>query len=159
MARRPWRRPRRVSAPILRKSTPQMVMNFSSRRRRGQCAGASGRRVNGLSSISGVAADFDPLLPGLIQRKVARGDLQHDEGGRPWTRTQGRAGAALRHGTCLPKSAAKGLDLVATGDMGIGNTTPRPRAIVRRAGPGSRLPRVTGRGNGALGRYRFEPED
>jgi nicotinate-nucleotide--dimethylbenzimidazole phosphoribosyltransferase len=91
----------------------------------------------------GVAADFEPM-PGLLQRKVMCGTRNQAQGP---AMTREEAEQALQVGVdVLNGEAARGLDIVATGDMGIGNTTPSS-AI---AAALTRLPvaQVVGRGTG-----------
>jgi nicotinate-nucleotide--dimethylbenzimidazole phosphoribosyltransferase len=91
----------------------------------------------------GVAADFDPH-PGLVQRKVAPGT--HNMLCGP-AMTPAQAEAALQVGLdVVSAEIARGLNLVATGDMGIGNTT--PSAAIVAAITGAPVAQVTGRGTG-----------
>lgn len=122
--------------------TPQMVLNFLH----------GGAAINVLSRQAGarvvvvdigVASDIEPL-PGLIIRKVARG-TQNMADGPAMTRAQ--AEEALQVGTdVINAEIARGLDLVATGDMGIGNTTPSSSIVA--AFTGLPVAQVTGRGTG-----------
>jgi len=92
----------------------------------------------------GVAADFDPALTGLWHRKVARGTSNMAKGP---AMTRADAEKALACGMDVLADVAKeGLDLIATGEMGIGNTTPSSAIISVLTG----LPvvKVTGRGTG-----------
>ena len=123
--------------------TPQMVMNFL---RGGAAINVLARQAGASVTIVdiGVAADFDPSLPGLLHRKVARGTRNMAKGP---AMTRAEAEKALACGMdVLAQVAAKGLDLVATGDMGIGNTTPSSAIVAVMTG----LPvaKVTGRGTG-----------
>ena len=123
--------------------TPQMVMNFLS----------GGAAINVLARQAGasvtivdidVAADFDPALTGLWHRKVARGTSNMAKGP---AMTRADAEKALACGMDVLADVAKeGLDLIATGEMGIGNTTPSSAIISVLTG----LPvvKVTGRGTG-----------
>jgi nicotinate-nucleotide--dimethylbenzimidazole phosphoribosyltransferase len=98
--------------------TPQMVLNFLH----------GGAAINALAAQAGarvivvdvgVAADLDH--PALVSRKVARGTANM-AAGPAMSREQ--ALAAIQVGIdVLADQAAAGLDLVATGEMGIGNTT------------------------------------
>jgi nicotinate-nucleotide--dimethylbenzimidazole phosphoribosyltransferase len=82
--------------------------------------------------------------PGLIHRKIAHG-TQNMSHGPAMTRVQ--AIAALETGLEVFEAEwAAGLDLVATGDMGIGNTT--PSAAIVAVLTGRPVAQVTGRGTG-----------
>jgi nicotinate-nucleotide--dimethylbenzimidazole phosphoribosyltransferase len=123
--------------------TSQMVMNFLHG---GAAINVLARQAGASVTIVdiGVAADFDPSLPRLLHRKVARGTRNMAKGP---AMTRAEAEKALACGIdVLAQVAAKGLDLVATGDMGIGNTTPSSAIVAVMTG----LPvvRVTGRGTG-----------
>ncbi len=123
--------------------TPQMVLNFLH----------GGAAINVLARQAGadvivvdigVAADFDPSLPGLLHRKVARG-TQNMMKGPAMTRAE--AEKAIAEGMAVLSSVAdNGIDLIATGDMGIGNTTPSSAIVAVMTG----LPvaKVTGHGTG-----------
>jgi nicotinate-nucleotide--dimethylbenzimidazole phosphoribosyltransferase len=91
----------------------------------------------------GVAEDL-PEAPGLIRRKVAYGTANLMEGP---AMTAEQAEAAVQVGLDVVAAECEaGLDLVATGDMGIGNTTPSSAIIAALAA----LPaaQVAGRGTG-----------
>jgi nicotinate-nucleotide--dimethylbenzimidazole phosphoribosyltransferase len=91
----------------------------------------------------GVASDFADAL-GLIRRKVAYGTADFTRGP---AMTAEQAGEALQVGVdVVTAEIAAGLDLVATGDMGIGNTT--PSAAIIAALSGRPVASVTGRGTG-----------
>ncbi len=122
--------------------TPQMVLNFLHG---GAAINVLARQAGARVAIVdiGVASDFDSV-PGLIQRKVARG-TQNMARGAAMTRSE--AEQALNVGMqVLADEAEKGLDLVATGDMGIGNTT--PSAAIVAVMTGLPVAQVTGRGTG-----------
>src|SRR5512134_2283332 len=100
--------------------TAQMVLNFL---RGGAAINVLARQAGARVAIVdiGVATDFEPL-PGLIRRKVMCGTRNQAEGP---AMTRAEAEQALQIGAdVLNEEAARGLDIVATGDMGIGNTTP-----------------------------------
>jgi nicotinate-nucleotide--dimethylbenzimidazole phosphoribosyltransferase len=123
--------------------TPQMVMNFLSG---GAAINVLARQAGASVTIVdiGVAADFDPALAGLWHRKVARGTSNMAKGP---AMTRADAEKALACGMdVLAEVAKEGLDLIATGEMGIGNTTPSSAIISVMTG----LPvaKVTGRGTG-----------
>jgi nicotinate-nucleotide--dimethylbenzimidazole phosphoribosyltransferase len=122
--------------------TPQMVLNFLH----------GGAAINVLARCArarvvivdvGVKVDFDPL-PGLERCKVARG-TQNMTRGPAMTRAQ--AEDAITVGLkIVEKEYAKGLDVIATGDMGIGNTT--SSAAIGAVITGLPVAQVTGRGTG-----------
>jgi len=87
---------------------------------------------------AGVDFDFGEL-PGLVDRKVARGTENFQE--RP-AMTADQAIRSIQIGIEL----AKGYDLIGTGDMGIGNTT--SSAAILAAIIGMRAEDVVGRGTG-----------
>lgn len=122
--------------------TPQMVLNFLR----------GGAAINVLARLAksrvivvdvGVAADLAEQ-PGLEGRKVARG-TQNMTLGPAMTRAQAETAVAAGL-QVLEAEVAKGLDLVATGDMGIGNTT--ASAAIVAALTGCPATQVTGRGTG-----------
>jgi nicotinate-nucleotide--dimethylbenzimidazole phosphoribosyltransferase len=123
--------------------TPQMVLNFLH----GGAAINVLARQAGASVVIvdiGVASDFDPSLPGLLRRKVACGTRNMLKGP---AMTLAEAEKALAEGMdVLAQMAENGLDLVANGDMGIGNTT--PSAAIVAVMTGLPVAQVTGRGTG-----------
>jgi nicotinate-nucleotide--dimethylbenzimidazole phosphoribosyltransferase len=122
--------------------TPQMVLNFVHG---GAAIKVLARLANARVVVVdvGVAADL-PTVPGLVLRKVARG-TQNMARGPAMTRAQ--AEAAIMVGIDVVQAEIdKGLDLVATGDMGIGNTT--PSAAIVAVLTGRPVAQVTGRGTG-----------
>ncbi len=122
--------------------TPQMVLNFLH----------GGAAINVLTRQAGarvvvvdvgVAADFDSA-PGLIQRKVTRGTRSFTQGP---AMTRAEAEQAIQVGIdVVNEEIDRGLDLVATGDMGIGNTTPSSAIVA--AMTSLPVEQVTGRGTG-----------
>lgn len=122
--------------------TAQMVLNFLR----------GGAAINVLSRHAGarvVVVDMgvaSPLEadPRLVSRKVARG-TRNMAVGPAMTRAQALeavdAGVEVVFG-----EIDRGLDLVATGDMGIGNTS--PSAAICSVITGRTVPEVTGRGTG-----------
>src|SRR5204863_4656096 len=82
--------------------------------------------------------------PDLVARKVACGSANLARGP---ALTRAQAEAAMRVGIeVLEAEAARGLDVVATGEMGIGNTTPSSALVA--ALTGAPVEAVTGRGSG-----------
>lgn len=123
--------------------TKQMVHNFLGG---GAAINVLARQAGAAVTIVdiGVAADFDPFLPGLLQRKVARGTRNMAAG---FAMTRADAENALACGMeVLDILAEKGMDLVATGDMGIGNTT--PSSAIAAVLTGLPVAQVTGCGAG-----------
>jgi len=122
--------------------TPQMVLNFL---RGGAAINVLARHVGARVTVvdMGVASDIPPQ-PGLVIRKVAYG-TQSLRSGPAMTREQ--ALQAVEAGIeVLEAELARGLDIVATGDMGIGNTTPSSAIVA--AVTGLPVAQVTGRGTG-----------
>lgn len=122
--------------------TPQMVLNFL---RGGAAINVLARQAGARVTVVdiGVAYDF-AAAAGLVQRKVAPGTADFTRGP---AMTAGQAEAAVQVGVDVVESEiAAGLDLVATGDMGIGNTT--PSAAIVAALSGQSVASVTGRGTG-----------
>lgn len=120
-----------------REVTAQMVFNFV----RGGAAINVLCRHYGIENIvvdAGVDYDFNKL-PGLVDRKVARGTENFLE--RP-AMTSDQAIRSIQIGIDL----ANGYDLIGTGDMGIGNTT--SSAAILAAITGTRAEYVVGRGTG-----------
>ena len=122
--------------------TPQMVLNFV---RGGAAINVLARQANARITVVdiGVNFDFDLSLP-IVQRKVMRGTRNM---AREAAMTCEQAEQAIQVGMDVVQSEiAKGLDIVATGDMGIGNTT--PSAAIVSVITGEPVARVTGRGTG-----------
>lgn len=123
--------------------TRQMVLNFLSG---GAAINVLARQAGASVAIVdvGVAADFDPALTGLKHRKVARGTRNMARGP---AMTRAEAEQALVCGMEVLKEVAEtGIDLIATGDMGIGNTTPSSAIVAVMTGRPTAS--VTGRGTG-----------
>ena len=122
--------------------TPQMVLNFLHG---GAAINVLARQANARVIVVdvGVNADFDPM-PGLERRKVARG-TQNMVRGPAMTRAQAEEAIAIGL-DIVEEEFAKGLDVIATGDMGIGNTT--PSAAICAVMTGLPVAQVTGRGTG-----------
>jgi nicotinate-nucleotide--dimethylbenzimidazole phosphoribosyltransferase len=122
--------------------TPQMVMNFLHG---GAAINVLARHVGARVIIvdMGVAADIPPH-EGLIVRKIAPG-TRNIARGPAMTREQ--AEQAIRAGVEIVEAEVeRGLDIVGTGDMGIGNTTPSAAiaAVLAQRTPAE----IAGRGTG-----------
>lgn len=122
--------------------TQQMVRNFL----------ASGAAINVLARCAraevivvdvGVDADFDPH-PNLVNKKIRRGTRNMAMGP---AMTESEAGAALEIGRMLAQEAQlQNRDLIAVGEMGIGNTT--AGAAITAALSRKTVAEVTGSGTG-----------
>ena len=123
--------------------TPQMVFNFigggASINVLGKHAGA---RV--IAADLGVNFDFDPALP-IFHKKVAKGTANF---ARVPAMTREQAEQSICAGIeIVNELMARGpLDMLGTGDMGIGNTTPSSAIIA--AFSGIPVEKLTGRGTG-----------
>ncbi|SCX77838.1 nicotinate-nucleotide--dimethylbenzimidazole phosphoribosyltransferase [Desulfoluna spongiiphila] len=123
--------------------TEQMVHNFvikgASINVLAKHAGAES-----LAADIGVKAEFDPSLP-IIHKKVARGTENFTKGP---AMTREQAVAAIEAGIeIVEELVAEGrLDMLGTGDMGIGNTTPSTAIIAVLSG--EKVEDLTGRGTG-----------
>lgn len=121
--------------------TPQMVMNFVFG---GAAINVLARHAGARVVIvdMGVASPLDH--PDIINQKIAPG-TQNMAHGPAMTRQQAiqaiEAGAAV-----VEAEFEKGLDILATGDMGIGNTT--PSAAIAAAITGRTVEEIAGRGTG-----------
>lgn len=122
--------------------TAQMVFNFI---RGGAGINVLARHIGAEVNIVDIGVDYEfPPLEGLIIKKVARGTrnmtcepaMTYDE-----------AIQAIEIGAELGcKAAREGVDIIGTGDMGIGNTTASSAMIA--AISGSPVEEVTSRGTG-----------
>jgi nicotinate-nucleotide--dimethylbenzimidazole phosphoribosyltransferase len=122
--------------------TPQMVLNIL---RGGAAVNVLARHAGARVTIVdvGVAFDFEDA-PGLVRRKVARGTRNMLYGP---AMTIAEAEEAIQVGIdVVTGEIDNGLDLVATGEMGIGNTT--ASAAITAVLTGLPVARVTGRGTG-----------
>jgi len=123
--------------------TPQMVYNFAA-------GGASvnvigdhaGARVT--AADLGVNHDFDPALP-IFHKKVRHGTANFT---REPAMTREEAVCSIEAGIEIINEldAEKPVDLLGTGDMGIGNTTPSTAIIAVYSG--MEVEKLTGRGTG-----------
>jgi len=122
--------------------TPQMVLNFLHG---GAGINVLARHVAARVIVvdMGVASDIEPN-PALLSRKIACG-TQNMARGPAMSREQ--AIRSIEVGLeIIKKEVKKGLDIVGTGDMGIGNTT--PSSAITSAITGEKVAKVTGRGTG-----------
>ena len=123
--------------------TPQMVYNFVD----------GGAAINVLARYAradvrvadiGVNWEFEPELP-LFHKKIAKGTANFTKGP---AMHRDQAVASIEAGIAIiDELIAEGpVDLIGTGDMGIGNTTPSSAIIA--AFSGLPVPGLTGRGTG-----------
>jgi nicotinate-nucleotide--dimethylbenzimidazole phosphoribosyltransferase len=122
--------------------TPQMVLNFLHG---GAAINVLARHVGARITIvdMGVAADMEPH-PSLVIKKIAHGTANMTVGP---AMTREQAGQAVLAGVeVVEAEIARGLDIVGTGDMGIGNTT--PSAAIAAALTGIEPAKLAGRGTG-----------
>jgi nicotinate-nucleotide--dimethylbenzimidazole phosphoribosyltransferase len=122
--------------------TPQMVANFL---RGGAAINVLARQAGARVVVVdlGVASPLAPQ-PGLVIRKIAPGTANIARGP---AMSREQALAALQAGMEVAGAEIeRGLDLLATGDMGIGNTT--PSAAIAAALTGQPPARIAGRGTG-----------
>lgn len=121
--------------------TPQMVLNFL---RGGAGVNVLARHVDARVIVvdMGVDHDFEPA-DGLEIRKIGPGTKNMAKGP---AMTREEAEQAILAGIGLVEKYKDGLDLLGTGDMGIGNTTPSSAivSVITGADPET----VTGRGTG-----------
>lgn len=121
--------------------TPQMVLNFLHG---GAAINVLARHVGARQVVvdMGVASDIEH--PDLVVKKIGYG-TQNIAEGPAMTREQ--AVQAIRAGVAVVEAEiARGLDIVGTGDMGIGNTT--PSAAIACALTGAAPEDIVGRGTG-----------
>ena len=122
--------------------TPQMVLNFL---RGGAAINVLARHVGARVVVvdMGVASDFAPDAD-LISSKIAFGT--HDFSKGP-AMTYEQAQRAVEAGIVVAaREIGRGADMLGTGDMGIGNTTPSSAIVA--AFTGCPVAEVTGRGTG-----------
>ena len=122
--------------------TPQMVMNFLYN---GAAINVLAKHVGARITIvdMGVAVDMEPH-PALVVKKVANGTANMTKG-PAMTREQAEQ-AILAGVEVVEAEVEKGLDIVGTGDMGIGNTT--PSAAIAAVLTGIEPAKIAGRGTG-----------
>ncbi len=122
--------------------TPQMVLNFL---RGGAAINVLARHVGARVVVvdMGVAVDLPPH-PELLVRKIAHGTRDFS---REPAMSREQAQQAVETGIMVVEDViTAGVDVVATGDMGIGNTTPSSAIVA--AITGRPVAEVTGRGTG-----------
>lgn len=122
--------------------TPQMVLNFL---RGGAAINVLARHVGARITIvdMGVAAEMQPH-PSLVVKKIAPGTANMTQG-PAMTREQAEQ-TVLTGVEVVEAEIKKGLDIVGTGDMGIGNTT--ASAAIAAALTGIQPAKLAGRGTG-----------
>jgi nicotinate-nucleotide--dimethylbenzimidazole phosphoribosyltransferase len=122
--------------------TAQMVRNFL---RGGAAINVMARQIGARIILvdMGVAADLE-AYPQLLSRKITPGTRNMAAGP---AMTEAEAITAIETGIkIISDEAAKGLDIVGTGDMGIGNTT--ASSAIASVMTGKPVAEVTGRGTG-----------
>jgi nicotinate-nucleotide--dimethylbenzimidazole phosphoribosyltransferase len=122
--------------------TPQMVLNFLHG---GAAINALARQAGARVVVVdiGVASEL-PAQAGLLRRKIAPGTANMARGA---AMSRAQAEAAIAEGLdVVHAEIGQGLDLLATGDMGIGNTT--ASAAITALLTGRPVVSVTGRGTG-----------
>ena len=122
--------------------TPQMVFNFLNG---GAAINVLSRHVGARVVIvdMGVAHDFEPHAS-LVIKKVAKGTVNMAQG-PAMTRAQAEQ-SILTGVEVIEVEIKRGLDIVGTGEMGIGNTT--PSAAIAAVFTGESPAKIAGRGTG-----------
>ena len=125
-----------------REVTPQMVLNFLAG---GAAVNALARQVGAGVTVVDMGVDYDfPSHDGLLDRKIARGTANLAVGP---AMSRAQAVQAIETGIAIAEECvARGIDLVGTGDMGIGNST--PSAAIAAVFTGLPVEAVTHRGTG-----------
>jgi len=125
-----------------REVTPQMVLNFLHG---GAAINVLARHVGARVVVvdMGVASAFEPDAD-LIDKKIAFGTQDFTQG-PAMTREQAHRAVEAGIEVAL-REIEHGADMLATGDMGIGNTTPSSAIVA--AFTGQPVAKVTGRGTG-----------
>ncbi len=123
--------------------TPQMVYNFVNG---GASVNVLGKHAGAVVRVAdiGVAHDFDPGLP-IFHKKVRHGTANFTK--EP-AMTRADAVKSIEAGIEIVNEldAEQPVDLLGTGDMGIGNTTPSSAVIA--VFSGIEVEKLTGRGTG-----------
>lgn len=121
--------------------TPQMVLNFLQG---GAAINALARQAEAEVVIVDVGVASEIKHPQLLERKIAYGTANMADGP---AMTREQALAAVSAGIDVCESLLKsGVDLIATGDMGIGNTT--AASAITACLTRTSVAAVTGRGTG-----------
>ncbi|MBI5789200.1 MAG: nicotinate-nucleotide--dimethylbenzimidazole phosphoribosyltransferase [Candidatus Schekmanbacteria bacterium] len=121
--------------------TPQMVLNFL---RGGAGINVLSRHAGAKVIVVDIGVASDIQAEGLISRKVAYGTADMS---KQAAMTRDEAIKAIEVGIdVVLKESSQGLDLLATGEMGIGNTT--PSSAITAVITGRPVSEVTGRGTG-----------
>ena len=122
--------------------TPQMVLNILNN---GAAINVLTRQAGARVVVldTGVAADL-PTHPNLVNNKIAPGTANFAQGP---AMTRAQAIRAIEAGiAAVAREQARGLHMVGTGEMGIGNTT--PSSAICTVFTGAKVAAVTGRGTG-----------
>lgn len=129
-------------SPYPQEVTPQMVMNFLNK---GAAINVLTRQAKSDVLIVDIGVNYDfKNTPGILHRKVAWG-TENMLNGPAMTLQQ--AESAIQVGMDVTDEAIdRGMQLTATGEMGIGNTT--PSAAITAVLCGRSAAEVTGRGTG-----------
>ncbi len=123
--------------------TPQMVLNFL---RGGAAINALARQANARVVVvdMGVASEIEDASGELIRRKIGLGTANLAKGP---AMTREQAIESIQSGIEIGEAEiARGTDILATGDMGIGNTT--PSAAIACALMNQSPENIVGRGTG-----------
>lgn len=124
--------------------TPQMIYNFLNG---GAAINVLARQIGATVTVvdMGVAVPIVTDHPRFFDRKIAAG-TQNIARGPAMTQRQARQAVEIGIGIVDQLAETDGLDLLITGDMGIGNTT--PSAVIVSVYTKIPLAEVTGRGTG-----------
>lgn len=123
--------------------TPQMVANFLNG---GAAINALARHIGARVVVvdMGVASDIPSVDEKLIRRRVGSGTANLAQG---QAMNRGQAEESIQSGIEVTLAEiSKGADIIGTGDMGIGNTT--PSAAIACALMGESPEKIAGRGTG-----------
>ena len=122
--------------------TPQMVLNFLYE---GAAINVLSKHVGARITVvdMGVAVDMEPH-PLLVSKKIAKGTANMTKG--PAMSREDAEKAILAGVEVVESEIENGLDIVGTGDMGIGNTT--PSAAIAATLTGIAPAKLAGRGTG-----------
>ncbi len=121
--------------------TPQMVMNFVLG---GAAINVLAKHVGARVTIVDMGVASEIGHPDIVDRKIALGTGNIAQGS---AMSLGQAIQAIEAGAQIVNAELeKGLDILATGDMGIGNTT--PSAAIAAAITGRSPSEIVGRGTG-----------